>query len=122
LAERHVGVDTRRFQPAQTFERTTTMAISSSFNPATGVLAATGDNAKNAITFGRDAAGTLLVNGGAVAIAGGKATVANTSQIQGFGQDANDTIALDETNGALPAAELFGGAGNDTLTGGSGAD
>ena len=98
------------------------MAISSSFNPATGVLAATGDNAKNAITFGRDAAGNLLVNGGAVAIAGGKATVANTTQIQGFGQDANDTIALDETNGALPAAELFGGAGNDTLTGGSGAD
>ena len=39
-----------------------------------------------------------------------------------FGQDGNDTIALDETNGALPAAELFGGAGNDTLTGGSGND
>ena len=34
----------------------------------------------------------------------------------------NDTIALDETNGALPAAQLFGGAGNDTLTGGSGND
>jgi hypothetical protein len=25
-------------------------------------------------------------------------------------------------NGALPAAQLFGGAGNDTLTGGSGND
>ena len=97
------------------------MAISSNFN-AKGVLTATGDNGKNAITFSRDAAGNLLVNGGAVAIAGGKATVANTTQIQGFGQGANDTIALDETNGALPAAELFGGAGNDTLTGGSGAD
>jgi Ca2+-binding RTX toxin-like protein len=53
---------------------------------------------------------------------GGKATVGNTTKIQGFGLDGNDTIALDETNGALPAADLFGGAGNDTLTGGSGAD
>jgi Ca2+-binding RTX toxin-like protein len=98
------------------------MAISSTFSPTTGVLTATGDNAKNAITFSRDAAGSLLVNGGAVAIAGGNPTVANTAQVQGFGQGANDTIALDEANGALPAAELFGGDGNDTLTGGSGAD
>ena len=98
------------------------MAISSNFNPAIGVLTAIGDNAKNAITFSRDAAGSLLVNGGAVAIAGGNPTVANTAQVQGFGQGANDTIALDEANGALPAAELFGGGGNDTLTGGSGAD
>jgi Ca2+-binding RTX toxin-like protein len=29
---------------------------------------------------------------------------------------------MNEANGALPAANLFGGAGNDTLTGGSGAD
>ena len=42
--------------------------------------------------------------------------------IQVFGQGGNDTISLDETNGALPAAQLFGGAGNDTLTGGSGND
>ena len=98
------------------------MAISGSFIPATGVLTAFGDSAGNAITVSRDAAGTLLVNGGAVAIVGGKATVANTTTIQGFGLDGNDTIALDETTGALPAADLFGGAGNDTLTGGSGAD
>jgi len=39
-----------------------------------------------------------------------------------FGQGGNDTITLDESNGALPAAQLFGGAGNDVLTGGSGAD
>jgi Ca2+-binding RTX toxin-like protein len=31
-------------------------------------------------------------------------------------------LSLDETNGALPSANLFGGAGNDTLTGGSAAD
>jgi Ca2+-binding RTX toxin-like protein len=31
-------------------------------------------------------------------------------------------ITLNETSGALPKADLFGGPGNDTLTGGSGAD
>jgi Ca2+-binding RTX toxin-like protein len=69
-----------------------------------------------------DAAGTILINGGAVPIQGGTTTVANTGLIQAFGQGGNDTISLDETNGALPAAQLFGGDGNDTLTGGSGAD
>src|SRR5262249_47497257 len=58
----------------------------------------------------------------AVPIAGGQATVANTAMIQVFGQGGNDTITLDESNGALPSAQLFGGAGNDVLTGGSGAD
>jgi len=98
------------------------MAISGNFDPGTGILAATGDNAGNTITFSRDPAGNLLVNGGTVAIAGGTATVANTTRIQGFGLGGNDTITLDETNGALPAADLFGGSGNDVLTGGSGAD
>ena len=65
---------------------------------------------------------TFSINGGAVTVTGGTATVANTALIQVFGQGGNDTIALDETNGALPAAQLFGGAGNDTLTGGSGND
>ena len=76
----------------------------------------------NTITVSRDAAGTILVNGGAVAVQGGTPTVANTTLIQVFGQGGNDTITLDEANGALPAANLFGGAGNDTLTGGSGND
>jgi Ca2+-binding RTX toxin-like protein len=98
------------------------MAITSNFIPGTGVLTASGDSGNNTVSFSRDAAGNLLVNGGAVAIAGGKATVADTGLIQGFGLNGNDTIALDETNGALPGADLFGGAGNDTLTGGSGAD
>ena len=53
---------------------------------------------------------------------GGTATVANTTLIQAFGQGGNDTITLNEANGALPAANLFGGTGDDTLTGGSGAD
>jgi len=48
------------------------------------------------------------VNGGVVPINGGQATVANTATIQVLGQGGNDTIALEESNGALPAAQLFG--------------
>src|SRR4051794_19490244 len=97
-------------------------AVTASFSPGTGVLSVLGDAQANTITVSRDAAGKLLVNGGAVQVTGGVATVANTSLIQVFGQDGNDTISLNETNGALPAANLFGGAGNDILTGGSGND
>src|SRR5213078_2574580 len=87
-----------------------------------GVLSVIGDAQNNAITVSRDAAGKLLVNGGAVAVKGGTPTVANTTLIQVVGQGGNDTITLNEANGALPRANLFGGAGNDVLTGGSGAD
>jgi Ca2+-binding RTX toxin-like protein len=98
------------------------MAITSSFSPGAGVLSVFGDSLKNSITTSRDAAGKILINGGAVSIDGGQPTVANTGLIQVFGQAGDDTIALDEANGALPAAELFGGDGNDTLIGGSGND
>nr|WP_050385599.1 calcium-binding protein [Bradyrhizobium pachyrhizi] len=81
-----------------------------------------GDNLNNTIIASRDAAGNVLVNGGAVRVLGGTSTVANTSQIQMFGQGGDDTIALDEANGPLPAALMFGGAGNDVLKGGSGND
>jgi Ca2+-binding RTX toxin-like protein len=60
------------------------------------------------------------VNGGAVNVVGGTPTVANVSLIQVFGQAGNDTITLDEANGALPKANLFGGAGDDVLNGGAG--
>jgi Ca2+-binding RTX toxin-like protein len=86
------------------------------------LLSETGDDVDNTIVTSRDAAGQILVNGGTVPVSGGTATVANTATIQVFGKGGNDTIALDESNGALPAAQLFGGAGNDVLTGGSGAD
>jgi Ca2+-binding RTX toxin-like protein len=95
-------------------------AVSATFN--SGVLSVFGDSLSNSVTVSRDAAGNILVNGGAVRVVGGTATVANTTLIQVFGQDGNDQISLDEANGALPAAHLFGGAGNDTLTGGSGDD
>jgi len=87
-----------------------------------GTLSVFGDAADNSIAISRDAAGKILVNGGAVTVSGGTATVANTSLIQVFGQAGQDAIALSEVNGALPAAHLFGGSGNDTLTGGSGTD
>ena len=70
----------------------------------------------------RNAAGNILINGGAVTVLGGTPTVANTDLIQLFGQAGDDTITVDETNGPMPAAQLFGGDGNDTLTGGSGND
>jgi Ca2+-binding RTX toxin-like protein len=98
------------------------MAVTAFFSAAAGTLSVFGDNLNNNITISRNAAGGILVNGGAVPILGGQSTVANTSLIQVFGQGGDDTITLDEANGALPAARLFGGAGNDTLTGGSGGD
>ena len=45
--------------------------------------------------------------------AGGTTTVANTRLISVSGQDGNDTITLDESNGALPAAFITGDGGNE---------
>ena len=98
------------------------MAVTSTFTPSAGILSTFGNSLNNNITVSRDAAGKLLVNGGAVKVLGGTPTVANTSLIQVFGQAGDDTITLNEANGALPRANLFGGAGNDTITGGSGSD
>src|SRR5262249_8296014 len=70
----------------QTFKRTTTMAINATFSPSTGLLSELGDDVDNTIVTSRDAAGQIFVNGGAVPIQGGTATVANTAQIQVFGQ------------------------------------
>src|SRR5262245_50559029 len=98
------------------------MAVTSSFSSIAQMLSVFGDNLNNTITLSRNAAGNILVNGGAVAVQGGTPTVANTGLIQVFGQRGNDVITLNEANGALPRANLFGGAGDDTLTGGSGGD
>jgi len=97
-------------------------SITARFDPLTATLTVRGDDRDNTIVVSRDAAGNLLVNGGAVRIKGGPSTVANTSLIEMFGQDGNDRLSLDEANGVLPAANLFGGSGNDILTGGSGND
>lgn len=97
-------------------------AIAVAFDPATGVLTIHGDDRSNTIVVGRDAAGTILINGKAAALEGGGATVANTTLIVVFGNGRNDRLALDERSGPLPGAQLWGGAGNDTLAGGSGDD
>ncbi|MFO0814052.1 MAG: calcium-binding protein [Gemmatales bacterium] len=95
-------------------------AVTATFSA--GMLSVFGDNLNNNIEVSRNAAGNILVNGGAVTIRGGTPTVANVSLIQVFGQEGHDTITLNEANGALPRANLFGGKGNDVLTGGSGND
>src|SRR5688500_16043615 len=109
-------------QAFESLEPRSYFAVTATFAAGTGVLTVFGDNLDNTITVSRNAAGALLVNGGAVAVTGGTPTVANTALIQVFGQGGHDNIALSETNGALPRANLFGGAGNDVLTGGSGND
>src|SRR5206468_2461050 len=73
-----------------------TPAITASFVPNSGILTVFGDALDNTITLSRNAAGNLFVNGGAVPIQGGAATVANTSLLQVFGLGGNDKIALDE--------------------------
>ncbi len=80
------------------------MAITSIFSR--NILTEFGDATDNSIITSRDAAGNILVNGGAVPITGGNPTVANTALIQVFGQAGNDTITLNEVNGALPAVNL----------------
>ena len=97
-------------------------ATTAQFNKGHGVLTIVGDAGANAIEVGRDAAGAIEVNGGAVYIHGSRATVGNVGRIVVFGGGGNDRIALDESNGPLPDARLHGGTGDDALFGGSGAD
>jgi Ca2+-binding RTX toxin-like protein len=112
-----------RFVPAvESLDERVAPSVTAIFVQPAGLLTVTGDAADNTITISRDAAGKILVNGGAVKILGGTATVANTSTVSVFGLAGNDTISLDEANGTLPKALFFGGDGNDTLTGGSGND
>jgi Ca2+-binding RTX toxin-like protein len=99
-----------------------TPAVNAFFIPNAGVLTVTGDSLDNTIEVSRNAAGNLLVNGGAVSITGGTPTVANVSRINIFGLGGHDTLTLNEATGALPAAQIFGGSGNDTIMGGSGGD
>ncbi|WZO98800.1 calcium-binding protein [Isosphaeraceae bacterium EP7] len=97
-------------------------AVTATFSAAQGVLTVFGDALANSVSVSRNAGGTLLVNGGAVPIQGGTGTVANTRLIQVFGMGGNDVLNLNEANGALPKADLFGAAGDDVLTGGSAID
>jgi len=82
-----------------------------------GVLTVTGDDQDNAIAVGRDAGGSLLVNGGLVPITGGVPTVDNTSQIRIIGLKGNDDLKIDDSGVNIPT-NILGNEGNDTLTGG----
>jgi Ca2+-binding RTX toxin-like protein len=84
---------------------------------AGGVLTVTGDNVGNTIIVGRDIAGTILVNGGAVAVLGGIPTVMNTSLVRILGLGGDDVLTIDDSNGPMPPANLVGGDGDDVLTG-----
>jgi Ca2+-binding RTX toxin-like protein len=98
------------------------MAITAFFSAQLNTLAVLGDGGNNTITVGRNTAGDLLVNDGAVRIFGGRASVNTASQVVVLGFGGDDTLKIDNTNGTMPTASLFGGHGNDTLLGGSGID
>jgi Ca2+-binding RTX toxin-like protein len=115
-----------RFSPSVvSLESREVPAVTAVFNPGAGALTVFGDSADNQIVVSRDALGVISVNGQvplAGNIPGGFPSVFNTRTISVFGQGGNDAIRMDETNGPLPAAQLFGGSGNDTLIGGSSND
>jgi len=82
-----------------------------------GVLTVTGSNAADTLVVSRDAAGTILVNGGAIPVVGGTPTVANTRLIVMTGRPGSDTLL-----GKGGQDRMVGGFGNDTLTGGDADD
>lgn len=92
------------------------------FDRAHGVLTVVADDGGGTTLVGRNAAGVIDVNGGAVAIQGSRATVRNVDRIVVLGGAGSDRLSLDEQNGPLPRASLHGGAGDDELFGGSGTD
>jgi len=95
------------------------VSLRGKFESAARHLTFTGDQHDNSIVIGRDAAGHILGNGGAIDIHSGDPTTANTDLVRAFGGAGNDTIRVDESNGPLPSVALFGGQGSDVLTGGS---
>jgi Ca2+-binding RTX toxin-like protein len=99
-------------------------AVSAHFSNGHGVLSVVGDDTGNQIVVGRDTGGAIsvVVNGEEIHIKGAKPTVANVNLIALTGGAGDDTLIIDETNGAMPTAELSGGAGNDQLIAGSGDD
>jgi Ca2+-binding RTX toxin-like protein len=98
------------------------MAITATFFPNSRELFVYGDGTDNTITASRNAAGVILINGGAVQIQGGTPNVGNTDGIYIRGYQGRDVIAIDETNGAMPPVNVPGYEGNKVVTGGSGSD
>ena len=113
---------TTKLRAFETLEQRAMLAVTAVFTPSSGVLSVFGDSADNTIVVSRDAAGKIQVNDGAINVNGGTPTVVNTGLIQVFGLSGSDNISLNEANGNMPRAFLYGGDGDDTLAGGSGAD
>lgn len=97
------------------------MVVRASYNTAYRYLFILAGGDDDVVNVSREPDGTILINNGDVTISGGTPTASNTDFIYAVGFDGNDQITLDEHNGALPRAYLFGG-GNDLLIGGSGRD
>jgi Ca2+-binding RTX toxin-like protein len=85
-----------------------------------GVLTITGDAVANSLTVGQTPAHVITLNG--TPVLAGTVTRANVQRVHMDGGAGNDTLRLDETNGAMPPGDFLGGDGNDTLGGGSSAD
>jgi Ca2+-binding RTX toxin-like protein len=111
-----------RFVPGvEPLDERIALAVTASFLAQAGILSVFGDSLNNTITISRNAAGNILVNGGAVAIQGGTSTVANTALVQVFGQAGDDTD-LNEGGAGSDTVEVNGGNGADVLLGGDGND
>jgi hypothetical protein len=95
------------------------MAITASFSPNAKLLSVLNDNVDDFITISCNAVGQILVNGGAIYVRGRQPTVANTAEIQVFSKGGGDKIVLDESNGVLPAIEVFDGDGDHFVKGGA---
>src|SRR4051812_46527462 len=98
--------------------------VLASFDAGTGILTILGTQKDDNIVVSRDAAGRILIDSSKnnVQYTPTGATIANTTLIQLFGNNGDDSLAINEVNGFLPKAQMFGGTGNDTLTGGLGND
>jgi Ca2+-binding RTX toxin-like protein len=89
-------------------------SVSASFDGSVGVLKIVGTDGNDSIALSRGDGGIILINGGAVAISGGRPSINNTTSITIGGLAGDDHIILDEASG-LPSALLDGGDGNDTI-------
>ena len=89
------------------------------FNPATGLLTIVCDSLHTTISVANNGTGVIAINGGAIPITGGVASITNTVLIQVLGTPGDDHISI---GSGLAAAHIFGAGGNDTLSGGDAND
>jgi Ca2+-binding RTX toxin-like protein len=76
-------------------------------------LTITGSDADNTLEIGLNPAGKITAED--VLIIGGKPTEANTDLIEVHAEGGDDLVILDQSNGALPHTQVFGGDGSDMV-------